>query len=898
MPSITDTSNGVFNPLSADIKLLGSLLGVVIREQHGDAAFETVEHVRLSAKARRGGDLMAHTELTNIIGGLDLDQKRVLIKAFSNYFQLINIAEDRQRIRVLRQREEDDRLTESIEEAVAALHEAGVTAEDMRALLGRIRVRLVMTAHPTEAKRKELLVKLMHIAQMMEQREHPALLPRENRALEATLAEEIEELWQTRPTRAARTTVEDEVDFGLYFITSVIMDNLLDVTGDLRASLEAHYPDADWTNLPPLLCYASWIGGDRDGHPGVTPEVTLATLRTLRDAARRVYLDEIAFLREHLTQSTAEFPPSEALQAWAAAHPDDAARYPGELYRARLDAIWRQLAADAYHTGDDLLADLDTIAASLHVHRGQRVAGGVLRRLVEKVRQFGLVLVPLEVRQDARLHAAAVAEILGRYEICDNYLELSEEDKQRELLCEIVNPRPLFPVEPDFSDATNIVIATWRMIAGAHAAYGPRVIDTAIASMSTAPSDVLTMLLFATETGVADRLDLVPLFETVDDLARAPGVMGTLFDTPEYRAHLSRRGDVQQIMLGYSDSSKDGGYLASNWGLYCAQQRLAELCAAHGIELELFHGRGGSIGRGGGPTNRAILAQPPSAMRGRIKITEQGEVIAYRYSNAAIARRHVQQVMHAVLLAAGSPPAAPIPAEWREAMERLAEAGREAYNRFVYETPGFLDYWQGATPIRELSLMPIGSRPARRGAGGFTDIRAIPWVFSWMQSRAIIPSWYGIGHAFEAYCQIDDCAGEGMDRLRTMVERWPFFRALVQNVELDLAKADIGIAELYASLVSDRDLRDAIFTAIAEEHARACRWICAITGQDALLSGTPVMQRSIERRNPYVDPLNFIQVALLRDLRALSPDSPDYEAALEAVMLTVNGIAAGMKTTG
>ena len=898
MPSITDTIDGIFNPLSADIRLLGNLLGMVIREQHGDAAFETVERVRLSAKARRGGDLMAHAELTNIINGLNLEQKRVLITAFSNYFQLINIAEDQQRIRVLRQREEDGMLAESIDEAVGTLREAGVTAEQMRVLLGRIRVRLVMTAHPTEAKRKELLVKLRHIAQMMEQRERQTLLPREVRALEAALAEEIEELWQTRPTRASRTTVEDEVDFGLYFITSVIMDTLLDIADDLRASLQTHYPDADWTDLPPLLRYASWIGGDRDGHPGVTPEVTLATLRTLRDAARRVYLDEIAFLRQHLTQSTAEFPPSEALQAWAAEHPDAAARYPGELYRARLDAIWRQLAADGYRTGEDLLRDLDAIAASLRAHRGQRVADGALRRLVEKVRQFGLYLVPLEVRQDARLHAAAIAEILHRYEICDNYLDLSEDEKQRQLLCEIVNPRPLFPVEPDFSDMTNNVIATWRMIAQAHAAYGPQVIDTAIASMSTAPSDVLTMLLFATETGVADRLDLVPLFETVDDLDRAADVMAELFDTPEYRAHLSRRGDVQQIMLGYSDSSKDGGYLASNWGLYGAQQRLAELCAAYGIGLELFHGRGGSIGRGGGPTNRAILAQPPSAMRGRIKITEQGEVIAYRYSNAAIARRHVHQVMHAVLLAAGSPPAAPIPAEWREAMDRLAEAGREAYNRFVYETPGFLDYWQQATPIRELSLMPIGSRPARRGAGGFTDVRAIPWVFSWMQSRAIIPSWYGVGYAFETYCEIDDCAGQGMETLQTMYARWPFFRTLVQNVELDLAKADIGIAELYASLVEDVGLRDAIFTAIAEEHARACRWVCAITGQDALLSSTPVMQRSIERRNPYVDPLNFIQVALLRDLRALPPDSPDYEATLEAVMLTVNGIAAGMKTTG
>jgi phosphoenolpyruvate carboxylase len=402
--------------------------------------------------------------------------------------------------------------------------------------------------------------------------------------------------------------------------------------------------------------------------------------------------------------------------------------------------------------------------------------------------------------------------------------------------------------------------------------------------------------MMANEVGIQNDVDIVPLFETIDDLNNAPAVMSALFYNQSYREHLRRRGDRQQIMLGYSDSGKDGGYLSSNWNLYTAQRALAELCDSYGIALELFHGRGGSIGRGGGPTNRAIISQPPGSMKGRIKITEQGEVIAYRYSNAEIARRHLNQVVNAVLLAAGLPPQPHADPAWVKAMDALADYGRESYRNFVYETEGFIDYWQQATPLNELARLPISSRPAKRKkAGGFGDIRAIPWVFSWMQSRAIIPSWYGVGSAFERFCAQSDSS---MALLRTMYQKWPFFRALIDNVQLDLAKADMGIAELYASLVEDEVLRDQVFTRMRQEHALSTRKVCEILEQSELLERTPTMQRSIERRNPYVDPLNFIQVSLLRKLRALSPDSPDYEAILGAVLSTVNGIAAGMKTTG
>ena len=891
-----------FSTLSQDVHQLGSILGDIIREQHGDDAFALVERVRLAAAgARRSGDPAERARLAAEVEALDLESKRILIKAFSNYFQIINLAEDQERIRVIRQREAHGTLAESVGEAVRRLHASGLDADAVRDLLGYLRVRLVLTAHPSEAKRKEVLLKLRDIAKMISLRSRQRLLPYESRLLERTLREEIEELWQTRPTRAARTTVADEVDFGLYFITTVIMEVSIGVYDDLEAALEEYYPGEDWSNPPGLLRYASWIGGDRDGNPNVTSDVTMQTLQTLRHAAHRVYLAEVETLREHFTQSVDEVPVSDALHEAVAASPAAAARFPGEIYRQQMDIIRDRLRADSYSDSRDLLRDLLLIDDSLRAHKGVQVARGSLLRLIRRVRLFGLHLVPLDIREDARLNAAALDEIFRYYGLAESYLTLPEADKQALLTREIANPRPLFPVDPTiFSEETRRIIATWRMIAEAHRKYGTIVIDSVIASMSQQPSDVLAMLLLAEEVGVDNDVDLVPLFETIDDLDRGPAIMETLFANPVYWRHMEargvRRGPRQQIMIGYSDSSKDGGYLASNWNLYNAQQRLIDVCETFGVSLHLFHGRGGSIGRGGGPANRAILSQPPGSLRGGIKITEQGEVIAYRYNNASIARRHLHQVVSAALVAMGAPAVVDVAPAWRDAMTALAEGGRVAYRDLVYETPGFLEYWQQATPINELARLPISSRPAKRGgAGGFESIRAIPWVFSWMQSRAIIPSWYGVGSALASFLDADPAHAE---LLRTMYARWPFFTTLIENVQLDVAKADMSIAELYAGLVDDRALAEAFFSRITAEHARTCRMICAVTGQDELLDNAPVIKRSIERRNPYVDPLNFIQVALLRELRSLEPDTPAYDAALDAALATINGIAAGMKTTG
>jgi phosphoenolpyruvate carboxylase len=881
------------SPLSRDIKLLGGLLGVILTEQHGQAAFDLVEDVRRTAKARRKHVVGAADKLERVISATTLEQKHILIKAFSNYLQLINITEDQQRIRVLRAREDRQHLRESIAMAIASLKAQGIDETAMRQILNQLRIRLVLTAHPSEAKRKEVLVKLRYITEMMERIERERMTTAERADIEEQLAAEIEELWQTRPIRAKQTTVMDEVDFGLYFITNTIMDVTVDIYQALRQTLEEHYPAGDWTTLPSILRYASWIGGDRDGNPNVTTDITMRALERLRQYARRVYQADVDYLREHLTQA--------ADYDVLGIEPSD--DYPYEPYRQFMHLIYQKLDENAYPNSEDLLNDLRHVYDSLRDNRSQRVAKNVLYRLMMKVKIFGLHLAPLEVREDAGLHAQAIHELFHEYDICADYLGAPESEKQRLLTQEIANDRPLFPKATqidNFSPTTQRIVRTWQMIKDSHLQYGTHAIDTVIASMSKHPSDVLAMLMLASEAGIADDVLVVPLFETIADLQNASDVMTTLFANEAYRAYLAKhangRGLRQQIMIGYSDSNKDGGYLASNWNLFAAQETLTETCLEQGVNLELFHGRGGSIGRGGGPTNRAIRSQPPRSLRGGIKITEQGEVIAYRYSNRAIAQRHLQQVFHAMLLSLSTDEHLQIQPAWRDAMNQLSEYGRVAYRQFVYETDGFLDYWQAATPINELSQLRISSRPAKRKAqGGFAAMRAIPWMFSWMQSRAIIPSWYGIGTAFTTFCHETD---DGLALLQTMYQEWSFFHAIIDNAQLDVAKADMDIAALYATLVNDEALRERMYQRIRDEHDRTYRILCDITQQPMLLEDMSAIQTSIERRNPYVDPLNYVQVALLRELRQLQEGTPAYNDVLEAVLGTINGIAAGMKTTG
>ncbi len=897
--------------LSRDIHLLGNLLGEVIVEQHGADALRLVETIRKLAIRRRDEDDPALLEeLWQRVLALEPEEREILVRAFSNYFQLINIAEDIQRARVLRQRARGSIVRESLADAVRSLHRAGLQAGDMASIFDQLRVRLVLTAHPSEAKRKEMLVKLRAVSEMMDRHDREDFPPRERAVFLEALREQIEALWQTPANRSTRKTVMDEVDFGLYYLTSVIMDVVLDVYEDLIRSLDEEFPEADWSQPQGLLRFASWIGADRDGNPNVTADLTLQTLATLRRTALQVWLREVALLQEQLTQAVRPDHDLKDLQEALARQPDAAALealWPGQPWRQLLEGVRRRLQAtldekpDGYRDSRELIAELEGIRSSLLANDSRHVANGSLLRLIRKIRLFGLHLVPLELREDAGLQRAALAELLRHYGIEGDYEGLDEAAKQALLTREIANPRPFFPVDDrPFSEDTQRVIRAWRMVAQAHALYGTIAIDTFIGSMSQAPSDMLAMLLLASEVGVDEDLELVPLFETIDDLCDGPAIMRALFANEAWQRHLQargrRRGLHQQVMVGYSDSSKDGGYLASNWHLYRAQQELTATCAEHGIALQLFHGRGGSISRGGGPTNLAIRALPPGSLTYGTKITEQGEVIAYRYGNRDIGRRHLHQVMHAMMLALGDPQETQVEAAWMAAMDELAELGRQAWRDFVYGSEDFLTFWQQATPIGELARLPISSRPAKRSAaGGFGSIRAIPWTFSWMQSRAIVPSWFGVGHALETWCARE---ADGLERLREMYRSWPFFNAVLENAQLDVAKADLGIAGLYArELVSDAALRQRYFRRIEEEHERTRRLLCAVSEQDNLLDSNPVIRLSIERRNPYVDPLNFVQVALLQELRA-DPEGPGQEAVLREVLATISGIAAGMKTTG
>lgn len=897
--------------LSRDIHLLGNLLGEVIVEQHGADALRLVETIRKLAIRRRDEDDPALLEeLWQRVLALEPEEREILVRAFSNYFQLINIAEDIQRARVLRQRARGSIVRESLADAVRSLHRAGLQAGDMASIFDQLRVRLVLTAHPSEAKRKEMLVKLRAVSEMMDRHDREDFPPRERAVFLEALREQIEALWQTPANRSTRKTVMDEVDFGLYYLTSVIMDVVLDVYEDLIRSLDEEFPEADWSQPQGLLRFASWIGADRDGNPNVTADLTLQTLATLRRTALQVWLREVALLQEQLTQAVRPDHDLKDLQEALARQPDAAALealWPGQPWRQLLEGVRRRLQAtldekpDGYRDSRELIAELERIRSSLLTNDSRHVANGSLLRLIRKIRLFGLHLVPLELREDAGLQRAALAELLRHYGIEGDYEGLDEAAKQALLTREIANPRPFFPVDDrPFSEDTQRVIRAWRMVAQAHALYGTIAIDTFIGSMSQAPSDMLAMLLLASEVGVDEDLELVPLFETIDDLRDGPAIMRALFANEAWQRHLQargrRRGLHQQVMVGYSDSSKDGGYLASNWHLYRAQQELTATCAEHGIALQLFHGRGGSISRGGGPTNLAIRALPPGSLTYGTKITEQGEVIAYRYGNRDIGRRHLHQVMHAMMLALGDPQETQVEAAWMAAMDELAELGRQAWRDFVYGSEDFLTFWQQATPIGELARLPISSRPAKRSAGGgFGSIRAIPWTFSWMQSRAIVPSWFGVGHALETWCARE---ADGLERLREMYRSWPFFNAVLENAQLDVAKADLGIAGLYArELVSDAALRQRYFRRIEEEHERTRRLLCAVSEQDNLLDSNPVIRLSIERRNPYVDPLNFVQVALLQELRA-DPEGPGQEAVLREVLATISGIAAGMKTTG
>ncbi|MFT4040972.1 MAG: phosphoenolpyruvate carboxylase, partial [Thermomicrobiales bacterium] len=843
------------------------------------------------------------------------DEAESLVRSFTNYFQLINLAEDSERIRRIRAREMrvPGPRRGSVREAVGLLAEHDVSGDRLFDILQNAQIRLVLTAHPTEARRRTIIAKLARVFTILRELDERAMTADEAERLEQRLAHTIEELWYSDEVRAIGLTVLDEVRTSLVYLLSTFVEVMPQIYRDLEAAIAEFYPE-EQIDLPPLLMPGTWIGGDRDGNPFVTPEVTLQALDIMRTAAlgllegklielsgRISVAESIAgpapFLDDLLAELTGLFPEMAAQLARLNA---------GEPYRQVLTLMRERVRASledrpaGYPDSATLISDLWIIDASLRDEGALRIADGDLRDLIRIAQVFGFHLAVMDVRDHARRNAGAIAELLETSGVTDSFLDLDELGRCAVLVREIENPRPLAPRGLEqFTPETREVVSTFRMIESAISGRHKGAIETYVISGAETPSDVLTVLLLMKDAGLADpgggnaRLSIAPLFEQDEGLRNAPETMRQLLEQPVYRRALASRGDVQEVMVGYSDSNKEIGFFGSAWALYTAQRDLTRLFAEYGVRQQFFHGRGGAIGRGGGPTNVAILAQPPGSVNGQIKLTEQGEVIASRYATAPIARRELELVTGAVLASSVELLATPAPdrlAAFEEAMSQITAASVAAYRDLVYGDPEFVRFFEEATPIAEIARLQIGSRPARRQqTHRIEDLRAIPWVFSWTQSRFLLPGWYGVGTGLAV-------AREqfGLELLQAMARDWPFFAATIANAEMALAKSDLDVAARYASLVQDEGLRERIWSRIATEHATAVSEVLALTDQDRLLERDPVLRRSIDRRNPYVDPISFVQVELLRRARAGQAD----DDTMRTILRTVNGIAGGLKNTG
>ncbi len=886
--------------LSASVRELGSALGRVITRLEGRETFEGVEALRRLAKARRTGDPAAGRALAGALAALAPAAAFNQAMAFTLYFELVNLAEENFRITLLRRRRAArlgaaaavPPMRESVEAAVLEFKRRGLSSAAVQALVDRLDIELVFTAHPTESKRRTLLAKLRLLGEILRARVQPEAAADLAHLAAGEVERSIASLWLTDRSRTARPEVQDEARTGLWYFDTTLFETVPRLYADMARALASHYPEV----RPPRrwLRFGSWIGGDRDGNPNVTAAVTQEILGLHRRLAVDNLRAATGTVGRLLTVSDRRDTVSPALQRELhenlerlKAVGELANRYPHEPYRLLLGALRERLAREPGLDGAEVRGVLKTIRTSLLASRGAILAEGEFSELEVQAEVFGLHLARLDLRQHSSLHEKAVAELLAR----PDYPARPEPEKQELLLGALAKVRPLSETElKALSAATRAVVDPLVLAAHVAATGDAEAFGLYVISMTAGVSDILEVELLQKLTGVA--LPIAPLFETRTDLENAPGILGGLFALP------GRQPAHQHVMLGYSDSNKDCGYLTANWSLYQAQDAIAALCRERGVRVTLFHGRGGSIARGGGPAAKAILAQTAGLRDGGIRVTEQGEVLSTRYHDPDLAHRILEQMAYGVMLGtamAEQPPA--VPAEWREAMEVMSAAGFGAYKALVHDDPGFLAFWREATPIDEISQLKLGSRPAYRGvAQGVSDLRAIPWVFSWMQSRFNFPGWFGLGSALEAVLKRGPA---GRRLLRTMHEQWPFFQTLIDNAQLTMRKADMGIASLYAGLVADARLRRRIFGLLKAEFERTERAILAVTGQRQMLAREPVLRKSIELRNPYIDPLNYLQVEMMQRLRA-QPDRPAEEAAaIQAVIeLTINGISGGLKNTG
>jgi phosphoenolpyruvate carboxylase len=881
-------------PLRRDVRLLGDLLGRVLVEQGGQELLDVEERLRLLNRALRadpeGPEAPAReAEVEGIVDGLDVAFETGVIRAFSIYFQLVNAAEQHHRVRRRRARDaeraaEGRAQPESLAAAIGTMAAGGVPPDRVQQALDRIAVELVATAHPTEITRQNVLDKHLLVNACLQELDASNRSPRERRETEERLLEAITILWQTDAMRAERPRVIDEVRRILFFFEHVLEDAAGAVHEELERLLAEAYP----TVAPPrgLLAFGSWAGGDQDGNPNCTPELIGQALERHRETALRMLRERVRALAAELAVSERMVGVSDALLASIARDAADmpelaatiAGRNPGEPYRRKLSYVWQRLEPDAPHAypgPDAMLADLAIVEASLREHRGERIARRSLARLRRQVELFGFHSARLDVRQ----HSAGVGAAADALEGEANAM----------------------------APPVREVLDTFRALRSAIDRHGPRAAGVVIVSFTHEPADLLAPLALGRATGLAgdgrSDIDLVPLFETIDDLRGAPATIRALLGDPEYRRNVELRGDRQIVMVGYSDSNKDGGYLAANRELFLAQERIADACRLHGVELTLFHGRGGTASRGGGSTYAAVMGGPAGTLHGRIRITEQGEALTTKYGLTQVAERNLDSVLAAVLErtlqedeGGGFSERKPV---WDEAAAEVADASMAAYRRLVYDDPDFLPYFVAASPIRELALLNIGSRPARRAGDDdagirVEDLRAIPWVFAWTQNRHLLPSWYGVGTALGGF--MDRYRG-GRDVLREMYARWPWWRSVVDTCHMTVGKADMRVAGLYARLVGDAALRDRMLGKVTAEFDRTCQALLAVVDRQRILDDKPFLQTSIRLRNPYVDPLHAIQIRLLRQFRA-ETDPARRDAIAHPLLRPISGIGGGLRNTG
>ncbi|MBI5406946.1 MAG: phosphoenolpyruvate carboxylase [Nitrospirae bacterium] len=937
--------------LQSDIQYLEDALDKVIREQEGDQLFRLVEEFRTACKKIKDQyDPSIETFLLREAERLDLSISSKLIQAFALYFYLLNTAEENFGMQQRREiQRHGGRVKGSFEDCLARLHENRIDRKTLFDLLGSLSIEPVMTAHPTEAKRLTILKKYRKIYLTIFKKENPIWTPEEKALLREDITNEIQKLWQTGDIFLERPTVEEEVSNGLYYFKETFYSVIPKLYRSLRRSIGHFYPDHD-LRIPPLLRFGSWIGGDRDGNPNVTPEVTRGTLKTQRDAIFSLYIQSVQDLIGSLSHSTTKVNVSEELTASidkdVKSLPDMGQqvldRNPYEPYRQKLSFIKMRLEGTRpYHSPSELLEDLYVIQKSLIANRGMRTAEIEVDGMIKRVEVFGFHLARLDIREESDKHTRAICEVFDRLGIYPDFQDMSEDDKVRILSEEIQNLRPLIYEGMELSSESVNTIETFRVIRWAMENVSPEAIGSYIISMTHRISDILTVLLLAKEAGLyrdsnppspqiplnppllkgeispnlpippftkgglggidssSGGIDIVPLFETIDDLRRSREIINGLLSLPVYQRYITCRQGVQEIMLGYSDSSKDGGILTSSWELYKAQKGLWDVAQRHGIRLRLFHGRGGTVGRGGGPTHKAILAQPPGTVRGNIKITEQGEVISSKYANQGTAL-HNLELMVAGAIEASSPAyheeIKTLDEKYTSLLDELSEISYRLYRELI-EDPDFYIYFSYATPIGEIGLAKIGSRPERRReTWKIEDLRAIPWIFSWTQSRHMLPAWYPVGTTFKRFIDPDPVTRTAL--LKEMYRRWPFFENLLDNIQMTMVKADMNIAHLYSGLVPDKKTGDKIFGMIKSEFALSREMILLITGQERLLDNDKGLQRSIQLRNPFMDPINYMQVNLLNQLRKEGLIEGEQKGLADAVLLTISCIAAGMRNTG